>query len=157
MLTYLEAADSNSFDVCVMLNVLFALDETEKCLKEIHRVLKPKGGLVLSCPRKTTDIYKLFREIEKHYKLDNDAVQERDHPSNPTYKLYKQAFAHNKEMEPIIQRYAVDNIRAMIVLSNFRIVEEHPNEYVDCVIVIRAEKIPIVHARPRQEGNEPSS
>ena len=119
MLTYLQFAESNSFDACVMLNVLFALDEPEKCLKEIHRVLKPKGGLILSSPRKTTDIYKLFSKIHKHFKLDDQTVRRDDHALHETYKLWEQAFAHNKEMQPIIQRYSVEDLKGLILRSNF--------------------------------------
>ena len=40
-------------------------------------------------------------------------------------------------------RHSLEDIRAFVRNSGFQILEEYPNEYVDCVVVIKAQKAPI--------------
>jgi SAM-dependent methyltransferase len=40
----------NSFDIVISLDYLEHIDKDENCLKEIHRVLKPKGKVLISVP-----------------------------------------------------------------------------------------------------------
>ena len=61
---------NESYDACVMMNVLFPMEEPVESLREIWRVLKPHGKLVLSTSHGATDIHKLFAAIEREIKID---------------------------------------------------------------------------------------
>lgn len=58
----------NNFDVVVMNNVLYAVEDPLECFKEIHRVLKPQGEVRISGPRSDSDVKILFEEIKKSLK-----------------------------------------------------------------------------------------
>ena len=55
----------NSFDGALMLNVLYALDDPERCLVEVFRVLQPDACLALSTAHSETDVVHLFDAIRK--------------------------------------------------------------------------------------------
>ena len=61
----LRGEEDHSFDACVMLNVVFALDNPPEVMAEVFRVLRPGGVLALSTSHTATDINRLFGEIQK--------------------------------------------------------------------------------------------
>jgi 2-polyprenyl-3-methyl-5-hydroxy-6-metoxy-1,4-benzoquinol methylase len=65
--TTLEVADQpdESVDVMVMLHVIEHVPDPVQTLREIHRVLKPGGHLVIETPRYDTLMYKLLGRRER--------------------------------------------------------------------------------------------
>lgn len=63
ILESLREIEENTFDGVIMLNVLYALHNPARCLREVYRVLKPGGVVVYSTSTKQTDIDALFDVI----------------------------------------------------------------------------------------------
>jgi ubiquinone/menaquinone biosynthesis C-methylase UbiE len=61
----------NDFDVVVLNNVLYGIEDPIVCLKEACRVLKPGGELRLSGPRADSDADALFDRIRNDLKENN--------------------------------------------------------------------------------------
>lgn len=61
----------NSFDVILLINVLFLLKKPEEVLKEMYRVLKPGGKIVIVNPVSNEDVFETYR---KYWKKDNGDV-----------------------------------------------------------------------------------
>ena len=70
--TILEEANipANSFDVIVMLHVIEHVPDPLGTLKEISRVLKPGGTLILETPRYDSLMFKLLRHRERSVSCD---------------------------------------------------------------------------------------
>lgn len=129
----LRQEKDQSFDACVMLNVLFALDDPTEVMTEIFRVLRPNGVLALSTSHTNTDINKLFAEIEKslkHRRLWNDHVA----------KAWQDAFDRNAEMNTLITRDSIEDIKKYVKNAGFKILEFEGGHYVGCVVVLKAAK-----------------
>ncbi len=126
-------------DACVMLNVLFVLDEPIACLEAIRTVLKPGGILSLSTPRRGTDIHRLFRSIKAHLESINSfAVKQQG---------FDAAYDRNKELIQYATKDTLDNIRGYLVQAGFEIEHEQDHQYDDCVIVIKAKKPKVAAGR----------
>jgi ubiquinone/menaquinone biosynthesis C-methylase UbiE len=129
----LRQEKDQSFDACVMLNVLFALDDPAEVMTEIFRVLRPNGVVALSTSHKRTDINRLFAEIEKslkHRRLWNEQVAE----------SCADAFERNVEMNALITRDSIEDIKKYVRNAGFKILEFEDGHYVDCVVVLKAVK-----------------
>lgn len=61
---------ANSFDVIVMLHVIEHVPDPLGSLREIHRVLKPGGTLILETPRYDSLMFKLMRHRERSVSCD---------------------------------------------------------------------------------------
>ncbi|HEY4311552.1 MAG TPA: methyltransferase domain-containing protein [Pirellulales bacterium] len=138
-----------SYDACVMMNVVFALDDPIACLKEIRRVLDWNAILSLSTSTVDTNINKLLDAI--HLELSR----------RPEWKAieaqYYEASARNREMEGIIRRYSEQDIRRFLEAAGFAILNIERNLYENCVIVIQAIKRKEDYLPPESSGRiEPS-
>ena len=141
-----QEKEADFFDACIMLNVLFVLDEPIECLTAIRHVLKPGGILSVSTPREGTDVHHLFRCIERHYK---------DKGSFPQIKqAFDRAYERNKELIPYATKDTVQDIRGYITQAGFSIETELDHQYDDCVIVIKAKK-PRTKAGRRRPAHDP--
>lgn len=131
--TCLREEQAESLDACVMLNVLFALEHPDEALSSIYRVLRPGGILSLSTSHQDTDIKNLFGEMQRDLRQQGSW----DAQANATWE---DAYRRNIDMEDLIKRHSKDEIRAMIEHAGFTIEEFHPDEYVGCVVVVKASK-----------------
>ncbi len=86
----LREVDENTFDGIVLMNVLYAVHNRPRCLREIYRVLKPGGILVYSTSTDQTDIDTLFAAIR-----DNMASKGLLHEMTPAIDL---AYDRHQEM-----------------------------------------------------------
>jgi len=128
----LKEEGKESYDACVMLNVLFALDNPVACLKEVHRVLRRGGVLVLSTSHENTNINKLFQAIYSDLERRGKIV---DHESK-----WEEAYQRNQTMNDIIMRYTRANVREFLSNAGFTISELVEDAYVGCVDVVCAAK-----------------
>jgi ubiquinone/menaquinone biosynthesis C-methylase UbiE len=81
----LDDYPENYFDAAIMINVLYAVDDSVQCLRQVRRLLKPGGRLVLSTSHSGTDLDRLFlrmREVPQGKglweELEEDFNQTRD-------------------------------------------------------------------------------
>ncbi len=61
--TRLYGLRDNYFDVVILNNVLYAIDDAESCLRSVHRVLKPGGEVRISGPHRGSSPDRLFAQI----------------------------------------------------------------------------------------------
>ena len=82
----------NSFDVVTMWHVLEHLENPKDYLKEIHRVLKPDGLLVLAVPNVNNLVMQLVYRVIKRRSLKLFSVNDKEvhlyHFSPKTLRLY---------------------------------------------------------------------
>jgi ubiquinone/menaquinone biosynthesis C-methylase UbiE len=133
IMTALGEQRSESLDACIMLNVLFALQNPAEVLTEVFRVLRHGAVLALSTSHKTTNIRFLFNSIK------NDLTQQGIF-SQDLEPIWLEAFYRNMELETMICRDSKEQIHDYIVKAGFAIEEYHENEYVNCVVVYKAIK-----------------
>lgn len=135
----LREEQDDSYDACVMLNVLFSLDDPGKCLSEIYRVLEPGGVLALSTSHDETDLDNLFSEIHISLKSRGLIPQQEE--------AWEDAWQRNISMKPSIQRQSKNLTREMILGAGFSIApaDWHDSEFVDCVVAVRAIKPHLGH------------
>jgi ubiquinone/menaquinone biosynthesis C-methylase UbiE len=131
--TVLREQDSEGLDACVMLNVLFALENPSEALQEVFRVLKKGGILALSTSHKNTNIRLLFNAIK------TDLAQKRLFTSD-LEPIWLDAFNRNVDLEEMICRDSKQDIHDYVTQSGFRIDEYMDSEYVDCVVVYKLVK-----------------
>lgn len=127
------------FDGCVMVNVLFALDNPKEVLDEVYRVLKPGAVLALCTSHENTDVNVLFSQIELKL-ISEDLWDERQED----FALAKQC---NLDMVPIIRRYSREQMLGYIEAAGFsfdRTVDYDPVAYDGCVFVLSARKESVV-------------
>lgn len=62
--TSLNGIDDDSFDLVLLNNVLYAVDDYAACLSEAFRVLKPGGEIRISGPHDGSSAERLFADIE---------------------------------------------------------------------------------------------
>ena len=65
----------NSFSFVTMFSVLEYIEKDEDVLREIHRVLKPKGTLIISTHKKAIDFLIIPTIITKFYNLWNKIIK----------------------------------------------------------------------------------
>lgn len=131
--TALREQKSETLDACVMLNVLFALDNPTEALGEVFRVLKRNGILTLSTSHKDTNIRLLFNAIK------NDLARQRSFTSD-LEPVWLDAFNRNVDLEDMICRDSKQDIQNYITDAGFRVEEYIESEYVDCVVVYKLVK-----------------
>jgi ubiquinone/menaquinone biosynthesis C-methylase UbiE len=120
-----------TFDACMMCNVLFALEDPSEVMRAVFRVLRPGGVLSLSTSHTDTDIDQLFAEIEK-------SLRSRKMWNNQIEEEWNDAYARNLEMKDLINRDSLQEIRRYVEDAGFKITEFEPGHYVNCVVVIKA-------------------
>jgi ubiquinone/menaquinone biosynthesis C-methylase UbiE len=139
--TCLRRENDNSFDGCVMLNVLFALDYPQEVVGQVFRVLRPGGSLVLSTSHVGTDINRLFSAIQRE-------LQETGRWNVQTERAWRDAQDRNFEMRRLINRDTLSEIKSYLTTAGFAIEEFEPGHYVGCVVVVKAVK-PYDSTQPR--------
>jgi len=128
----LDDYPKNYFDAAIMINVLYAVDDSVKCLRQVRRLLKPGGRLVLSTSHSGTDLDRLFlrmREVlqgkELWEELEEDFYQTRD---------------RHVQMDGLIHRDTKERIRDYLKNAGFTIKNWLDDEYVGAVVIVVAER-----------------
>ncbi len=125
--------EDESFDAAVLVNVLYGVDDPLRCLRGVHRILKPKGLLAYSTTHSETRLDPLLNAIKarliedgKYKKLAED------------YQNLREA---NKELErTIVRRYRREQYREWTEAAGFDIKLDVPSTYVDAVMLVHAQK-----------------
>ena len=132
-LEHLECIADNAFDAAVMVNVLYAVNEPLKCLRDVHRMLRPGGVLGLSTTHSETQLDSLLDRIELQLK-GAGKLEDLAGDWNAVYKV-------NKGMEKsIVRRHSREEIRDMLKTVGFEIIKDVPSTYCDSVTLLHARK-----------------
>ena len=121
------------FDAAVMINVLYAVDDRLKCLRQVHRLLKPGGCIVLSTSHSETDLDRLFSKIQDVLKSKGKWEKLKDD--------FRHARSSHDEMDALIHRDTKEDIRSYVEKAGFSIKKWFDYEYVGAVVIVVAEKI----------------
>ena len=116
-------------DLDFLINVLYTLDDPERCLREVHELLRPGGVLVLSTPHSETDVDQLFDHMAK--------VLTRKGLFPRLQSNYDDARRRHEEMMDSIHRDTKDDIRGYLQRAGF-IIREWRSAYVDAVVIVEA-------------------
>jgi ubiquinone/menaquinone biosynthesis C-methylase UbiE len=128
----LDDYPKNYFDAAIMINVLYAVDDSVKCLRQVRRLLKPGGRLFLSTSHSETDLGRLFLRMRKVLQgkglweeLEEDFNQTRD---------------RHVQMDGLIHRETKERIRDYLENAGFTIKNWLDDEYVGAVVIVVAER-----------------
>ena len=120
------------FDGAIMINVLYAVDEPEKCMQEVARILAPGGVLALSTPHRDTDVGQLFSAMRANFadKALWPALRE----------SLEEAFERHSAMMEKIHRDTKDDIRRYLENAGFAVEDWLDGQYAGSVVVVKAVK-----------------
>lgn len=132
---HLDFVDSEMFDAVVMVNVLYAVEDPVRCLRGIHRILKPDGVLGFSTTHAETRLDPLLEKIKSTLEENGDW--------DKLAHDYERLRAANKQIEVTIAcRHSREEYRNWVRSAGFEIIKEEPSTYVDAVMMIHARKKP---------------
>ncbi len=112
----LAGIPDNYFDVVIMNNVLYSLDENDAmaCLVEAYRVLKPGGEARISGPQKKTNLNKLFKQIKKELKNKGRFSPQMEKHYNHV-KMLNEYF-----LAPMLYKWSIDDVKQMATDAGFQ-------------------------------------
>lgn len=130
----LREVDDNMFDAVIMVNVLYAMPNRARCLREIYRVLRPGGVVVYSTSTSSTDVDRLFDAIRAEM-----AAKGLLHEMTPVIDL---AYDRHQEM---IDNILHDDEQAVVdyaLRAGFDVCDDDVlhREYTGAVTIVRATK-----------------
>jgi ubiquinone/menaquinone biosynthesis C-methylase UbiE len=132
LLLSLREFDEHFFDAAVMVNALYAVEEPQRCLLEIYRVLKPGGVFAFSTSHSGTDIDRLFTAIRE----DLAAKRLLDELRSTVDDAYDRHVA----MLDHIRRDTKEMIYGYVESAGFKIIERRDPAYVGAVVIVQAVK-----------------
>lgn len=128
----LEEYPEENFDAAIMINVLYSVDDRQGCLKQVYRLLKPGGRLVLSTSNSQTDIGRLFGAMRANLE-EKDKWEELNED-------WRHALQRHQDMEALIHHDTLEDIRGYVENAGFTIKKWMHPEYVGAVVIVVAEK-----------------
>lgn len=122
-----------SYDAALMVNVLYAVDDPQKCMEKVGKLIRRGGKVVISTPHQQTDVDHLFDVLREALESQGlfDALR-----SN-----FDDARQRHEEMMSKIHRDTKSDIRSYIETAGFRITDWQDSVYADAVVVVEAEKL----------------
>ena len=113
--------DSGSFDVALVVRVIHHLKDPEKTLAEIHRILRPRGFLILEFANKIHFRARIRALIEGNFSFAFD-VKPQEQRTPESIKAGKIAFLnhHPKKIKQDLKRTGFEIVEILSV-SNFRL------------------------------------
>jgi SAM-dependent methyltransferase len=128
-----ERLKEGIFDAVVMVNVLYAVDDPLKCLKQIHRLLKPNGVLGFSTTHRETNLDELLDAIRTHLTAGS--------PDDHWQDDYRALEKVNREIEAsIARRFTREEYEKFVRLAGFEVTHYIPSTYHNAVLVMHAKK-----------------
>lgn len=128
----LHEFDENFFDGAIMVNALYAITERERCLREIFRVLKPGGVLVLSTSHRETSVTKLFTAIRSNLSSKGRLEPLRD--------VVEDAYDRHMAMDSDIHNDTREEVYEFVRSAGFELETTIDSAYADAVVIVRARK-----------------
>jgi ubiquinone/menaquinone biosynthesis C-methylase UbiE len=131
-ITRLDSLPPATYDAAVMINVLYAVRDREACLRNVNRILKAGGILVLSTPHQGTNVKSLFDALQDS--LDEQGVLDE------YQEQVEAAWARHEAMSDLIHRDTIAQILELLRRNGFEPGDPEP-AYIDSVIVVRSRKV----------------
>ena len=129
----LQMLETGKFDAAIMVNVLYAVEDPQACLREVARILKPDGVLAFSTTHRDTILDPLLDRIKQ-------VLEEKDlfgRLGDDYVRLRK----INKGLEArVAKRYTREQYADWVRTAGFEIVDQVPSTYAGAVMVIHARK-----------------
>jgi ubiquinone/menaquinone biosynthesis C-methylase UbiE len=122
----------NSFDGALMVNVLYALDDPDRCLAEVFRVLQPNACLALSTSHSQTNVGALFAAIRADLDAQGLLGQLRS--------AVEDAEDRHQQMLRNIKRDTREQVIQYLERAGFEIAERIDSAYADAVMIVQARK-----------------
>ena len=113
---------NGQFDTAVCVNVLYTLPDPEFTLREICRVLKQKGKLVLTTPKLGCSEVAIFREHALAAGIE--VPQGLDWSDSEKAQVVRKLFSDKKNGEQMLRVLAINKIIAKSAIFNFYLPEE---------------------------------
>lgn len=101
-----------SMDYVFLNNVLYTLPDALSCLMEVRRVLKPRGEVRITGPKRSTQLRKLFHQIEKD--LRNRGVLDE---LEEDLELVKRI--NHTHLGSMLYRWKIDDVRELLTQAGF--------------------------------------
>lgn len=120
------------FDSAVLVNVLHAVEDSRRCLREASRVLRPGATMVLSTSHRDTDVESLLEAIRSSLIVSGHYQRLED--------VFKIIVECNRAWAGHFTRDSVDDILRLVEGNGFRIEEGPVPAYAGSVVVISAVK-----------------
>lgn len=125
------------FDGAILINVLYTVDDPQRCLNQIYRILRPGGVLVLSTAHRETNVDQLFGRLREVLTAKGCFEELRAH--------YLSAHKVHQKLMPKIHRDTKEDIRQYLRTAGF-VVSDAPedwreHEYAGAVLVARVWKV----------------
>jgi len=132
-ITSLFGLNNDDFNYAIMNNVLYALDDPQAALQEVHRVLKRGGEIRVSGPRKDSDVDALFAQIKTE--LENNgkfaAVQ----------KDYARVEWINKvRLRNVLYKWSIQDVERLLLDAGFSKITYAAKAYFDQGMLVCALK-----------------
>ena len=137
----------NAFDGALMLNVLYAIDDPERCLAEVFRVLQPGACLALSTSHSGTDVDHLFAAIRAD--LEEQGLLDK------LRNAVEDAYDRHLQMLTNIHRDTREGVIANLEKAGFEIEKRIDSAYADSVMIVQARK-PVPKAQPTTTPTPPA-
>ena len=128
----LREFDADFFDGAIMINSLYPVYDKRAYLREVYRVLKPGGVLVISTPHDKTDVKALFEGIRRDLHSKGLLQELRAHVDD--------AYQRHLEMDSAIHNDSKKQTYDLITTAGFIIEEVIDPAYIGAVVIIRASK-----------------
>lgn len=142
----LECLNDESFDAVVMVNVLYAVDDPLRCLREIHRILAPGGVLGFSTTHSETRLNELLETIKAQGRFEGA-----DGRAMNDYNVLERV---NRNIErTIARRHTREQYKDWVRDAGFEITRYEDSTYHKAVMLIHAKKI--VPKALREDAVEP--
>lgn len=121
-----------TYDAAILTNVVYAVEDPAKLLREVAALLKKGGRVVLSTPHVGTDVDHLFARMRQTLESQGkfSALRAND----------EDARLRHLSLEPLIHRDTKSDIRRYVEEAGFAIKDWLDSEYTGAVVVVDAVK-----------------
>jgi ubiquinone/menaquinone biosynthesis C-methylase UbiE len=129
----LSAFPAASHDAAVAVNVLYALEDPLRCMREIGRILKPGGAFAFSTTHTDTNLTQLLEALGRDLGKSSQFRSLEPH--------YRRVCEINRDIEVnLARRYSRDQYLVWLAEADFEIVKHIPSVYEDALMVVHARK-----------------
>lgn len=130
----LYGVSPSEYDVAILNNVLYSLEEPETCLAEVYQALKTGGEIRISGPKKTTDLNVLFSRIREDLERADlfDRLEDEFNHVEAINRL---------RLSPYLHRWDLEEMCEMLRAAGFsKITYTNDNAYAGQALIVGAIK-----------------
>ncbi len=130
----LRGLDDNSFDVVIMNNVAYALDDSLSVFRQVYDRLKPGGEIRVSGPTRDTDLSVLFEQLKRELERKSKFGELQGH-----YQRVKDI--NERYLSRILYKWTIDDLKSLLLEAGFdHITFEKNDAYAGQAMIVCAGK-----------------